>query len=269
MPTPDGSMTFEEIDQVMNPKSLLMGATGSGQLDVMMSSAEQAYQRARQECAQVKPLFRGDTVQAAVQQCMAIISGEQNIAKQFLANAEAYLNQRKARAEKTLKDAQVRPDISDELIVSRIHTLETLFDSLNKKDLLPRIEKELREGDPLSVYLLRNGEDWIRMYLESRIVLFTDLGNAILHTAGIVEDGLKKACTEYLTVENLITAFGEAKSSIENSFQKLPLEVLSWVPKSMSANALDDLPDDKPLTIGDLRRLNASRSGGGFFNQYL
>ena len=251
--------TLEEIHEVMNPKSLLMGPTGSSQLDLMVSSAEAAFQRARAECLQLKPLVvRGES--DSLQQCMGLISGELSTARQFLASAEAYLHQRKQRAEGGLRSALVRlADISDELIVGRIHTLEVLFDSLNKKDLIPRIEKELREGDSLGVYLLRGGEGWLRLYLESRQIPYRDLVEAISNTASITEPALQSACSEYLTVENLITTFGEARNSIENSFQKLPIEVMVWIPKKpISGNSLDDLPDSHVITAGDLRKFATS-----------
>jgi len=253
--------TLEEIHNVMNPKSLLMGPTGSSQLDLMVSSAEAAFQRARAECLQLKPLVVRDENDSP-QECMDLISGELLTARQFLASADTYLHQRKQRAEEGLESAQVQlVTISDgcqnfaELIVCRIHTLEVLFDSLNKKDLIPRIEKELREGDSLSVYLLRGCEGWLRLYLESRQIPYRDLVEVISNTTSITEPALHSACSEYLTVENLLIAFGEARNSIENSFQKLPIEVLSWVPKkTISGNSLDDLPDSHVITAGDLRK---------------
>jgi hypothetical protein len=252
--------TVDEINQVVNPKSHLMGPTGSNQLDVMMSAAEQAYQRAKFQCGQIKPLFRGDSLQHAIEQCMAIISSELGLARRFLASAEGYLKARKQRAQKDLRDNQIRPqNISDELIVSRIHSLEVLFDSMNKKDLLGRIELELKEGDDVSKYILRGGENWLPLYLESRQIPYPQLVNAILNTASVIETTLQNACSEYLTVENLLIAFEDANASIESSFQQLPLEVLSWAPKQqMSGNSLEDLPDDQVLTAGDLKRFATS-----------
>ena len=251
--------TFEETHEVVNRKSVLMGPTGSAQLDLMVSSAEESYQRAWGECLQLQPLIKrgeGDSLE----QCMGLISGELVTARQFLASAEAVLHQRKQRAEDGLKSQNSRPlNIADELVVSRIHALEILFDSLSKKDLIPRIKKELQECDSLSKYILRGGEGWLRLYLESRQIPYTDLVNAITETASIIEPSLQNACIEYLTAESLLTAFGEARASIEKSFQQLPLEVMGWIPKKpISGNSLDSLPDSHVVTVGDLRKYATS-----------
>jgi hypothetical protein len=244
--------TYAEIDAVMNKKSLLMGNTGSPQLDLLMSSAEQSYQRAQAQCNQLQPLIKkegGDFVQ----QAMGLISGELANARQFLAGAAENLSSRKRRAESGIKASQTRPDVSDEILVARIHSLETLLDSLNTNKIIPRIEEELKSGDELSKYICRGAEDWLPLFLESRQIPYSDLVTAIMNTTGVLETTLSNSCIEYLTVENLLTAFEKARKSIESSFQSLPLEVLSWVPKRLNVNSLESLPDDHPVTMRDLR----------------
>lgn len=269
-------MFDSEVHEAMHPAPLL-GTSGDETVDLFLSSAEQAYGRARAGALQLKPLIlQGSEGGDIFLQAIGLGVGEQRTARGFIASASQYLENRKHRARKMFSDATPRPANlaqSNELLVARIHILETLFDGMNNKNLLPRIEKEMEEGDTLSKYLCRGGEGWLPLYLETRKVSELDWIYAVRAHAGILEGDLIKSCDEMLTLPPLITRFEETQKSIESAFQSLALEILGWTPKSQpfQTNSLADLPDSCPVTAGqmraEIRKLTQGRSG--FFNDHL
>jgi hypothetical protein len=266
-------MFDSEVHSVMNPSPKLAGPTGSDSLDLMLSSAESSYERARKRALEIKPLIeQGEKDGDFFMQAIGLASGEQKNANGFLQSATQYLEGRQARAKKTFADNNPRPkNVSSDLIVARMHTLEILLDSLKSKDIMLRLQTELKEGDEVSRYILRGGERWIGAYLESRQLKELDLIYYIRQNAGILESDLMKACDELLTLPPLFEKLQSTKKAIENGFLDLAIKIMDWTkPAPFHTNSA--LADSAPVTMGtlrqEIRKLNQSR-GSGFFNQNL
>jgi hypothetical protein len=137
---------------------------------------------------------------------------------------------------------------------------------------MPRIEKELQEGDSLNTYLLRNGEKWVFAYLESRQIPALDLVYAIRKHAGILETDLIKSCDELLTLPPLFDKLAATKKATEGGFWDLCMKIVDWQKKpSFQANSsLDGLGDDMPVTAGQMRSaIREMSQRGQTFNKWM
>jgi hypothetical protein len=258
----------EEINGAF-PAPITAGQTGSSELDLFLAASEQALMRARAQAAQLKPLIsQGEANGDIYRQAVGLVSGEQTHANSFLASATQVLESRQSRAKRTFADSNPRPaNVPAELIVQRIQTLQTLFDSMKSKDIMPRIEKELREGDSLNTYIIRGGEKWIAAYLESRQLKELDLIYYIKQNVGILESDLTKACDELLTLPALFVALEETRKAIQNGFFDLAMEIVGWLPKPQPFQT-NSLADNAPATVGTVREMvrELMESQGKFYN---
>lgn len=253
------------------PAPIIAGQTGSSELDLYLAASEAALQRAIRQADQLKPLIsQGEN--DFFTQALGLASGEQRNATSFLQSATQYLEGRQSRARRTFEENNPRPaNVPIELIIQRIHTLELLFDSMKSKDVLPRIEKELVDSDPLNTYILKNGEKWAFAYLESRQLITLDLIFAIRAHAGILESDLTKACDELLTLPPLFEKIAKTKAAIEGGFWDLCMKIVDWKkPAPFQTNSLADMPDNAPITAGQMREeIRKLRHGTGFFNDRI
>ena len=262
-------MLQSEIDSVMHPSPMIAGQTGSSELDLMLSASEQALARARKQALEIKPLIeQGEADGDFFRQALTLASGEQNHANGFLQSATQVLESRQSRAKRDFDRSNPRPaTVAPELIVQRIQTLQILFDSLKSKDILSRLDLELKNADETARYILRGGERWLPAYLESRQLKELDMIYYVRQNAGILESDLTKACDELLTLPTMFAALAETQKAIESAFQGLALEILGWTPKPRPFQA-NSLADSDLVTVGTLRQeiRKLIESQGGFFN---
>ncbi len=266
---------YEPIDTGF-PAPMIAGNTGSSELDLMLSASEQALARARKQALGLRPLIeQGEANGDFLRQGLSLASGEQRNANSFLASAAQALESRQSRARKTLEANNPSPHVEAALIVQRCHSLEILFDSLKSKDIMQRIDLEMKNADETTRYILRGGERWIGAYLESRQLKELDLIFYIRQNAGILETDLVKACDELLTLPPQFAKLEDTKNAIEGAFFDLAMQIAGWQAKRQpfqANSALDGMPDNHVLTAGEFRSAirELARSGKpGFFNKNL
>lgn len=274
-------MLQAEIDSVMHGAPVL-GSSGDPSLDLYISSAEHTYQGVQEEIRQRLPLFKkrpSDQIgqldlQGVLKECLGFINLGKAQTDRFMAAAVAHITGKRQQAEGAFKvvTSRMRPEsLSDEALALKIHSLELLFNSISPSKLISRIETEISNGDQLTKFILRDGASgWIKYYLQSRGIDMQEYYAMIGRTAGIIETDLQKACEDLARLPAREEQVAGSQQSLNKLWTNLTSEVVNALPsQKMAANSFDDLPDDKPLTVGDIRRMNASRTGGGFFNQHL
>lgn len=255
----------DQLDAVLRPSPIL-GSTGSADLDLFISSAEQTFLHCQTEVRQRKPLFRkGLDVTELMSECNSLIVAGKFQSDRFMAMAEAELNQKEARARNALAGAiaDLKPaNILDEQVEARIQSLTLLFDSLDVKKLLPRIEEEL-EGDSVSRYVCRDGmTGWIRYYLESRNINLQDYYAMLGKTAGVLENGLQKAVEDMKPLQGWEFQVNEMSASLKSAWDGLVLEVVDYSPTTKLNVNSSDLEDSHIITMADLKKFATSGAFG-------
>lgn len=131
------------------------------------------------------------------------------------------------------------------------------------------LESELKTGDGLSRYLLRSPEFGIFM-AKSQGISAEKWYSLVGQNVGVLEDKLRNAAFSLAGIPRVEAALQRAKVHHEATLETMHNEIKAAIKAAtdkgrMSGNSLDS----KPLTVGDIRRMNASRGGGGFFNRHL
>jgi hypothetical protein len=262
-------MLQSEIESVMNPAPIL-GSTGDVNLDLYLSSAEGQFKTAQEEVNQRRPVFTNNNGEDVIRECLQICAAAKGRCDSFLGMAQDDIAQKQTRAAQAFsyQTAKLKPSgISDEAVSLRTHGLELLLDSLVVSKILDRLDAEMRSGDALTRYLIRDGATgWIRYYLESRNLNLQEYYALIGRTSGVLETDLQKACDDLQQIPVWEERVASAVVTLKNSWDRLILGILpSRAP--LQANSLADAPDSRPLTVGDIRRMYPKMPG--FFNQNL
>ena len=247
----------EELDATLHPMPVL-GSSGDQSLDLYISSAEQTYISCQTEIRQRKPLFRkGLDAQEMYSECASLISSAKGKSDKFIQAAQDEVARKIARVDSDFAYAtsKLKPQATDEAIALRCHGLEIALDSLSTNKIIPWIETEMRNGDQLTRYILRDGSSgWIKYYLQSRNINMQEYYAVIGRTAGILETDLQRACEDLAKLPGWLEQISEMQQSLKNLWGDLTLELLSYPPKPLSVNSLESLPDDHVITLGDLRK---------------
>jgi len=262
--------TFEEIHEVMN-QTPVMGSTGDPSLDLYISSAEHIYLKTQEEVRQRLPLFKrhpSDQVaqldlESVFKECIQLINSGKAQADRFMAAADGQLQQTRNRAQQAFVTAssKLKPEgTTDEALSLRCHGLELLFDSLPTNKIPVKIEEELRSGDSLTRFILREPAGWFSCYVESRKIGKSLWYVAIKNTAQLWETDLLRACDALASFPQQENQVAAAQKSLTNVWFDLTNSVLAALPsnRQMTANSLDDLPDSHVITAGDLKKYATS-----------
>jgi len=257
---------FEEIHEVMN-QTPVMGSTGDPSLDLYISSGEQVYLKTQEEIRQRLPLFKrrpSDLVgqldlEGVFKECMQLINSGKAQADSFMAAADAQVHQTRNRAQHAFATAssKLKPEgTTDEGLSLRCHSLELMFDSLTAAKIPVKIEEELRSGDALTKFILRENQAWFGYYLDARKIDRTLWYQAIKNTCELWETDLQRACDALIAISAQEERVAEAKKSLTKVWGELTTTLLAALPSNrrMTANSLDDLPDDHLITAADLRK---------------
>jgi hypothetical protein len=271
-------MLQAEIDSVMHGTPVL-GSSGDESLDLFLSSAEQTYQGVQEEIKQRLPLFKqrpSDQIgqadlQEIFKECIGLINSGKGQSARFMAAAEGDVTQKRRVAERAFATATatLKPNgISDEDLSLRVHSLELMFDSLNANKIPQKIEDELRSGDGLTKFCLRDATGWFSYYLESRSVDKSLWYVAIKNTCAIWETDLVNACDALMITPAQEEQIAEMKKSLSKAWSDLAVSIVNALPsrQQLQANA-QAVEDARPMTVGDFKRMYPKMSG--FFNQNL
>jgi len=233
----------KEIQEALHAKPAT-GSLGDERLDFFVRQSENFISEARAEIERIEPKGPYDADKSiAYEGIKQVIQRATWQVQAQLGSIDESVKLTGELGERLFRSNNSRPqNISDEVIGRRWASFKSLLDSLAGGAIIQRIREELQKvsqpygGDELSKFLLRDGENLIRIYLESRKVSLDPYYEAVRATSQIYETDIIEGCNTLLLVRRLEKAWPPIRqrlmAQLGDLSNLLSQKALSWQQRS-------------------------------------